>query len=163
MLVYSPQAVCLAEFKQIRSIKYNTQSDGRTLLLIEIEGAKQVRTFSLQYQVVKLHMHNATLVVNQPWPFFPLHSQPFSISVASLAIAENMADLIDGYCRLLNHPDSSLIAGPNKSKSPKGKPQLMYVCECQQSFYKESFKRVKACVNYFQRIDHYFSSGKNLR
>uniref|UniRef100_A0A673N6C1 non-specific protein-tyrosine kinase n=1 Tax=Sinocyclocheilus rhinocerous TaxID=307959 RepID=A0A673N6C1_9TELE len=57
-----------------------------TLLLIEIEGAKQ----------------------------------PFSISVASLAIAENMADLIDGYCRLLNHTDSSLIVGPNKSKSPKG-------------------------------------------
>uniref|UniRef100_A0A8C2HEU4 non-specific protein-tyrosine kinase n=1 Tax=Cyprinus carpio TaxID=7962 RepID=A0A8C2HEU4_CYPCA len=79
-------AVCLAEFKQIRSIKYNTQNDGRTLLLIEIEGAKQ----------------------------------PLSISVASLAIAENMADLIDGYCRLLNHTDSSLIVGPNKSKSPKG-------------------------------------------
>ncbi|XP_059354839.1 protein-tyrosine kinase 2-beta-like [Carassius carassius] len=78
-------AVCLAEFRQIRSIKYNTQRDGRTLLLIEIEGAKQ----------------------------------NFSISVASLAIAENMADLIDGYCRLLNHTDSSLIAGPNKSISPK--------------------------------------------
>uniref|UniRef100_A0A671NYZ7 non-specific protein-tyrosine kinase n=1 Tax=Sinocyclocheilus anshuiensis TaxID=1608454 RepID=A0A671NYZ7_9TELE len=85
-------AVCLAEFRQIQSIKYNTQRDGRTLLLIEIEGAKQ----------------------------------PFSISVASLAIAENMADLIDGYCRLLNHTDSSLIVGPNKSKSPKGKLQLMY-------------------------------------
>uniref|UniRef100_A0A671NVE1 non-specific protein-tyrosine kinase n=1 Tax=Sinocyclocheilus anshuiensis TaxID=1608454 RepID=A0A671NVE1_9TELE len=76
------KAVCLAEFRQIQSIKYNTQRDGRTLLLIEIEG-------------------------------------PFSISVASLAIAENMADLIDGYCRLLNHTDSSLIVGPNKSKSPK--------------------------------------------
>uniref|UniRef100_A0A672PYA9 non-specific protein-tyrosine kinase n=1 Tax=Sinocyclocheilus grahami TaxID=75366 RepID=A0A672PYA9_SINGR len=85
-------AVCLAEFRQIHSIKYNTQRDGKTLLLIEIVGAKQ----------------------------------PFSISVASLAIAENMADLIDGYCRLLNHTDSSLIVGPNKSKSPKGKLQLMY-------------------------------------
>uniref|UniRef100_A0A8C1K0C4 non-specific protein-tyrosine kinase n=1 Tax=Cyprinus carpio TaxID=7962 RepID=A0A8C1K0C4_CYPCA len=85
-------AVCLAEFRQIRSIKYNTQRDGKTLLLIEIEGAKQ----------------------------------PFSISVASLAIAENMADLIDGYCRLLNHTDSSLIAGPNKIKSPQGKLQFMY-------------------------------------
>uniref|UniRef100_A0A672PAV1 non-specific protein-tyrosine kinase n=1 Tax=Sinocyclocheilus grahami TaxID=75366 RepID=A0A672PAV1_SINGR len=85
------KAVCLAEFKQIRSIKYNTQIDGRTLLLIEIEGAKQ----------------------------------PLSISVASLAIAENMVDLIDGYCRLLNHTDSSLIVSPNKSKSPKGKPQLI--------------------------------------
>uniref|UniRef100_A0A672Q5G8 non-specific protein-tyrosine kinase n=1 Tax=Sinocyclocheilus grahami TaxID=75366 RepID=A0A672Q5G8_SINGR len=92
IFVFSPQAVCLAEFRQIHSIKYNTQRDGKTLLLIEIVGAKQ----------------------------------PFSISVASLAIAENMADLIDGYCRLLNHTDSSLIVGPNKSKSPKGKLQLMY-------------------------------------
>jgi len=31
---------------------------------------------------------------------------------------------------LLNHTDSSLIAGPNKSKS-QGKFQLMYVCKCQ--------------------------------
>uniref|UniRef100_A0A8C2KUS8 non-specific protein-tyrosine kinase n=1 Tax=Cyprinus carpio TaxID=7962 RepID=A0A8C2KUS8_CYPCA len=85
-LIDRMKAVCLAEFRQIRSIKYNTQRDGKTLLLIEIEGAKQ----------------------------------PFSISVASLAIAENMADLIDGYCRLLNHTDSSLIAGPNKIKSPQG-------------------------------------------
>uniref|UniRef100_A0A672PY69 non-specific protein-tyrosine kinase n=1 Tax=Sinocyclocheilus grahami TaxID=75366 RepID=A0A672PY69_SINGR len=72
----------LISCQQIHSIKYNTQRDGKTLLLIEIVG-------------------------------------PFSISVASLAIAENMADLIDGYCRLLNHTDSSLIVGPNKSKSPK--------------------------------------------
>ncbi|RXN02379.1 tyrosine kinase 2-beta-like protein [Labeo rohita] len=86
-------AVCLAEFRQIRSIKYNTQSDGRTLLFIEIEGAKQ----------------------------------PLSISVASLAFAENMADLIDGYCRLLNHTDASLIAGPNKSKSPKGLQHRMNI------------------------------------
>uniref|UniRef100_A0A8C1MHS2 non-specific protein-tyrosine kinase n=1 Tax=Cyprinus carpio TaxID=7962 RepID=A0A8C1MHS2_CYPCA len=95
------KAVCLAEFKQIRSIKYNTQNDGRTLLLIEIEGAKQ----------------------------------PLSISVASLAIAENMADLIDGYCRLLNHTDSSLIVGPNKSKSPK-----------------ESFKRVRSYSDIYCEI-----------
>uniref|UniRef100_A0A8C2AIV9 non-specific protein-tyrosine kinase n=1 Tax=Cyprinus carpio TaxID=7962 RepID=A0A8C2AIV9_CYPCA len=80
------KAVCLAEFKQIRSIKYNTQNDGRTLLLIEIEGAKQ----------------------------------PLSISVASLAIAENMADLIDGYCRLLNHTDSSLILRNSLPEIPCG-------------------------------------------
>uniref|UniRef100_A0A8C0YBY7 non-specific protein-tyrosine kinase n=2 Tax=Cyprinus carpio TaxID=7962 RepID=A0A8C0YBY7_CYPCA len=67
-------------------IKYNTQNDGRTLLLIEIEGAKQ----------------------------------PLSISVASLAIAENMADLIDGYCRLLNHTDSSLILRNSLPEIPCG-------------------------------------------
>ncbi|KTG44375.1 hypothetical protein cypCar_00000869 [Cyprinus carpio] len=70
-------AVCLAEFRQIRSIKYNTQRDGKTLLLIEIEGAKQ----------------------------------PFSISVASLAIAENMADLIDGYCVQLRNSLPEIPSG----------------------------------------------------
>lgn len=72
--------VFLAEYKQIRSIKYNTQSDGKTLLLIDIEGARQ----------------------------------NLSISVASLAIAENMADLIDGYSRFINNTDSSLMAKANK-------------------------------------------------
>lgn len=36
------QTVCLAEFKQIRSIKCTAQSDGKTLLEIDIKGAKQV-------------------------------------------------------------------------------------------------------------------------
>lgn len=35
--------------------------------------------------------------------------QPLSISTASLAIAENMVDLIDGYCRLENGNETTLI------------------------------------------------------
>ncbi|XP_034169517.2 protein tyrosine kinase 2 beta, b isoform X2 [Pangasianodon hypophthalmus] len=73
--------VCLAEFKQIRSIKCTAQSDGKTLLDIDIKGAKQA----------------------------------LSVNVPTLAMAENMADLIDGYCRLENNTDSSLISRPNKS------------------------------------------------
>uniref|UniRef100_A0A7N6BTE0 non-specific protein-tyrosine kinase n=1 Tax=Anabas testudineus TaxID=64144 RepID=A0A7N6BTE0_ANATE len=40
-------------------------------------------------------------------------SQPLSVNTSSLAVAENMADLIDGYCRL-NGSESSLIIKPNK-------------------------------------------------
>ncbi|TSK58082.1 Protein-tyrosine kinase 2-beta [Bagarius yarrelli] len=72
--------LCLAEFKQIRSIKCTAQSD-KALLDIDIKGAKQ----------------------------------PLSINVPTLAMAENMADLIDGYCRLENNTDSSLISRPNKN------------------------------------------------
>ncbi|KPP65100.1 protein-tyrosine kinase 2-beta-like [Scleropages formosus] len=45
--------------------------------------------------------------------------QPLSINTASLAMAENMADLIDGYCRLANNTDASLVL-----KSKKGSQKL---------------------------------------
>ncbi|XP_026858808.2 protein tyrosine kinase 2 beta, b [Electrophorus electricus] len=67
--------VCLADFKQIRSIKCSPQGDGKALLDIEIKGAKQA----------------------------------LSISVPTVAMAENMADLIDGYCRMESNTDTSLI------------------------------------------------------
>ncbi|KAI5090547.1 protein-tyrosine kinase 2-beta [Silurus meridionalis] len=72
--------VCLAEFKQIRSIKCTAKSDSKALLDIDIKGAKQ----------------------------------SLSVNVPTLAMAENMADLIDGYCRIENNTDSSLISRPNK-------------------------------------------------
>uniref|UniRef100_A0A7N6ABP1 non-specific protein-tyrosine kinase n=1 Tax=Anabas testudineus TaxID=64144 RepID=A0A7N6ABP1_ANATE len=71
--------VCLATFSKVRSISYSAESDGRALLTVHIEGAKQ----------------------------------PLSVNTSSLAVAENMADLIDGYCRL-NGSESSLIIKPNK-------------------------------------------------
>ncbi|XP_048046371.1 protein-tyrosine kinase 2-beta isoform X3 [Megalobrama amblycephala] len=77
--------VCLATFAQIQSIKYTLQNDGKTLLHICIEGAKQ----------------------------------PLSISTASLAIAENMADLIDGYCRLEHGNETTLIVRPNKDRDAR--------------------------------------------
>uniref|UniRef100_A0A673JYU5 non-specific protein-tyrosine kinase n=1 Tax=Sinocyclocheilus rhinocerous TaxID=307959 RepID=A0A673JYU5_9TELE len=67
--------VCLATFAQIRSIKCTPQNDGKTLLHIDIEGAKQ----------------------------------PLSISIASLAIAENLMYLIDGYCCLEHGNETTLI------------------------------------------------------
>uniref|UniRef100_A0A673Z9E4 non-specific protein-tyrosine kinase n=1 Tax=Salmo trutta TaxID=8032 RepID=A0A673Z9E4_SALTR len=40
--------------------------------------------------------------------------QPLSVTTACLATAENMADLIDGYCRLGTSSDTSLIIRTNK-------------------------------------------------
>ncbi|XP_067312175.1 protein-tyrosine kinase 2-beta isoform X2 [Pseudorasbora parva] len=77
--------VCLATFAQIQSIKYTLENDGKTLLHISIEGAKQ----------------------------------PLSISTASLAIAENMVDLIDGYCRLEHRNEATIIVRPNKDKDAR--------------------------------------------
>ncbi|XP_047677378.1 protein-tyrosine kinase 2-beta isoform X2 [Tachysurus fulvidraco] len=46
-------------------------------------------------------------------------NQPLSINTVSLAIAENMADLIDGYCRLGSGKDTSLIVRPKKEKEAR--------------------------------------------
>lgn len=40
--------------------------------------------------------------------------QPLSVFTSSLAVAENMADLIDGYFRLESTSETSLIVRPNK-------------------------------------------------
>ncbi|XP_018590783.1 protein tyrosine kinase 2 beta, b isoform X2 [Scleropages formosus] len=45
--------------------------------------------------------------------------QPLSINTASLAMAENMADLIDGYCRLANNTDASLVLKSKKDRKSK--------------------------------------------
>ncbi|KAG7215725.1 hypothetical protein INR49_022082 [Caranx melampygus] len=45
--------------------------------------------------------------------------QPLSVKTASLAVAENMADLIDGYCRLEGCSKSSLIVRPSKGRDAR--------------------------------------------
>lgn len=78
-------SICLATFPQVRSISCSAESDGRALLIVNIEGAKQ----------------------------------SLSVSTSSLAVAENMADLIDGYCRLEGSSESSLIIRPNKGRDTR--------------------------------------------
>ncbi|XP_037617484.1 protein-tyrosine kinase 2-beta-like [Sebastes umbrosus] len=77
--------ICLATFSQVRSISCSAESDGRALLIVHIEGAKQ----------------------------------PLSVNTSSLAVAENMADLIDGYCRLEGTAESSLIIRPSKGRDAR--------------------------------------------
>ncbi|CAJ0948531.1 unnamed protein product [Ranitomeya imitator] len=45
--------------------------------------------------------------------------QPLAIKTSSLAVAENMADLIDGYCRLQNESQESLIVYPGKENDKR--------------------------------------------
>ncbi|XP_023611884.1 protein-tyrosine kinase 2-beta isoform X3 [Myotis lucifugus] len=71
---------CLAEFKQIKSIRCLLLEEGEAVLQLDIEGAPQ----------------------------------SLSIKTSSLAEAENMADLIDGYCRLQGEHKASLIIHPKK-------------------------------------------------
>ncbi|KAM6462935.1 protein-tyrosine kinase 2-beta isoform 5-T9 [Liasis olivaceus] len=76
---------CLAEFKQIKSIKCTTVEEGRALLQLGLTG----------------------------------NPQSLTIKTSSLAEAENMADLIDGYCRLQGCLDTSLIIRPNRENEKR--------------------------------------------
>uniref|UniRef100_A0A803TVM7 non-specific protein-tyrosine kinase n=1 Tax=Anolis carolinensis TaxID=28377 RepID=A0A803TVM7_ANOCA len=73
---------CLAEFKQIRSIKCTPAEEGRAILQLSLTG----------------------------------NPQSLTIKTYFLAEAENMADLIDGYCRLQGGLDGSLIVRPNRGE-----------------------------------------------
>uniref|UniRef100_H2YTK4 non-specific protein-tyrosine kinase n=1 Tax=Ciona savignyi TaxID=51511 RepID=H2YTK4_CIOSA len=46
-------------------------------------------------------------------------NDPLTITTTSLFVAENIADLIDGYCRLVNNTDQSLIVRANKNSSKR--------------------------------------------
>uniref|UniRef100_A0A3Q4BKB8 non-specific protein-tyrosine kinase n=1 Tax=Mola mola TaxID=94237 RepID=A0A3Q4BKB8_MOLML len=72
--------VFLADFKQIKKIQCFSQSAGKALVHLDVEGARQ----------------------------------RLSINVATVPMAENMMDLIDGYCRLEKDTDDTVIYRPNK-------------------------------------------------
>ncbi|KAJ6661211.1 hypothetical protein lerEdw1_015348 [Lerista edwardsae] len=76
---------CLAEFKQVKSIKCTPVEEGRALLQLGLTG----------------------------------NPQSLTIKTSSLAEAENMADLIDGYCRLQGGLDESLIIRPNRENEKR--------------------------------------------
>uniref|UniRef100_A0A8D1STN9 Protein-tyrosine kinase 2-beta n=1 Tax=Sus scrofa TaxID=9823 RepID=A0A8D1STN9_PIG len=82
---------CLAEFKQIKSIRCLPLEEGQAVLQLGIEGAPQ----------------------------------SLSIKTSSLAEAENMADLVDGYCRLQGEHKGSLIIRPKKDGEKRNSlPQI---------------------------------------
>ncbi|XP_033998793.1 protein tyrosine kinase 2 beta, b isoform X2 [Trematomus bernacchii] len=80
----------LADFKQIKKIQCLSQGDGKALLDLFIEGARQ----------------------------------RLSINVATVPMAENMMDLIDGYSRLENDTDDSIIYRPNKDANTHALPEI---------------------------------------
>ncbi|KAM7060425.1 protein-tyrosine kinase 2-beta isoform 3-T3 [Acridotheres tristis] len=76
---------CLAEFRDIKSIRCSVVEDSQALLQLGLSG-------------------------NPP---------SLAIKTASLAEAENMADLIDGYCRLQGGSETSLIVFPRKDREKR--------------------------------------------
>ncbi|XP_041270493.1 protein-tyrosine kinase 2-beta-like, partial [Onychostruthus taczanowskii] len=76
---------CLAEFRDIKSIRCSAAEDGQALLQLGLSGTPQ----------------------------------SLAIKTSSLAEAENMADLIDGYCRLQGGSEESLIAFPGKDREKR--------------------------------------------
>ncbi|XP_029371938.1 protein-tyrosine kinase 2-beta-like [Echeneis naucrates] len=68
--------------------------------------------------------------------------QPLTVTTSSLAVAENMADLIDGYCRLGGSSEKSLIVRPNKGRDVRMK--LPDIPKCGAS--KASFRGVGSDV-----------------
>uniref|UniRef100_A0A7N6B384 non-specific protein-tyrosine kinase n=1 Tax=Anabas testudineus TaxID=64144 RepID=A0A7N6B384_ANATE len=108
-------AVFLADFKQIKKVQCLAQGDGKALLKLDVEGARQC----------------------------------LSISVASDSMAENMMDLIDGYCRLENNTDGTVIYRPNKGVLQKS-------CKCIFR-YSRLCAQCAVCTNvlYVHVRDHY--------
>lgn len=97
---------CLAEFKQIKSIRCLPLEEGQAVLQLGIEGAPQ----------------------------------SLSIKTSSLAEAENMADLIDGYCRLQGEHQGSLIINARKDGEKRNSlPQIPTLnLEARRSHLSES-------------------------
>ncbi|XP_021510281.1 protein-tyrosine kinase 2-beta isoform X2 [Meriones unguiculatus] len=97
---------CLAEFKQIKSIRCLPLEEGQAVLQLGIEGAPQ----------------------------------SLSIKTSSLAEAENMADLIDGYCRLQGEHKGSLIMHAKKDGERRNSlPQIPTLnLEARRSHLSES-------------------------
>ncbi|XP_069051232.1 focal adhesion kinase 1 isoform X16 [Lepisosteus oculatus] len=50
--------------------------------------------------------------------------EPLTVTTPSLTIAENMADLIDGYCRLVNGASQSFIIRPQKAEGERALPSI---------------------------------------
>ncbi|XP_037552312.1 protein-tyrosine kinase 2-beta-like [Nematolebias whitei] len=67
--------------------------------------------------------------------------QPLVVSTSSLAVAENMADLIDGYCRLEGCAKNSLMVRPGKGRDTKQKlpdiPQRTFIISSGSDIYAE--------------------------
>uniref|UniRef100_A0A665UT00 non-specific protein-tyrosine kinase n=1 Tax=Echeneis naucrates TaxID=173247 RepID=A0A665UT00_ECHNA len=95
LLLFMLQAVFLADFKQIKKVQCLSQSDGKALLNLDIEGARQ----------------------------------RLSINVATVPMAENMMDLIDGYCRLENETDGTVIYRPNKGAHESALSAIVFVTQ----------------------------------
>lgn len=105
--------------------------DGKALVHMDVEGARQVssrstlshhsadKSVSVVRRPVCVWRGTGILIrsacVFTPTLFLFFLLQRLSINVAAVPVAENMMDLIDGYCRLEKDTDDTIIYRPNKS------------------------------------------------
>ncbi|RXN00200.1 Focal adhesion kinase 1, partial [Acipenser ruthenus] len=116
----------LANFNQVQTIQYSNcdDKDRKGMLQLKVAGAPEVSesemnvTLSVSDSVMNVTLSvsdsemNVTLSVSDSEMNVTL--SPLTVTTPSLNIAENMADLIDGYCRLVNGASQSFILRPQK-------------------------------------------------
>ncbi|XP_051264818.1 protein tyrosine kinase 2 beta, b [Dicentrarchus labrax] len=85
-----------------RGIRQRTQKNSAPVFLADFKQIKKIQCLSQSDGKALLNLE----VVGA--------RQRLSINVATVPMAENMMDLIDGYCRLENDRDESVIYRPNK-------------------------------------------------
>ncbi|KAF0044903.1 hypothetical protein F2P81_001432 [Scophthalmus maximus] len=101
------QEQCVAKFftTLAQCYSFTEESFACQLLPVCLAAFSQVRSISCTAgsegrALLSVHMEGAV--------------EPLSVHTTSLSVAENMADLIDGYCRLESSSESSLIVRPSK-------------------------------------------------
>uniref|UniRef100_A0A8C8ZF21 Protein-tyrosine kinase 2-beta n=1 Tax=Prolemur simus TaxID=1328070 RepID=A0A8C8ZF21_PROSS len=111
-----------------KGIRQLTSQDAKPTCLAEFKHIRSIRCLPLEegQAVLQLGIESAP--------------QALSIKTSSLAEAENMADLIDGYCRLQGEHGGSLIVHPRKDGEKRNSlPQIpMLSLEARRSQLSES-------------------------
>uniref|UniRef100_A0A3B5LAC3 non-specific protein-tyrosine kinase n=1 Tax=Xiphophorus couchianus TaxID=32473 RepID=A0A3B5LAC3_9TELE len=124
-----------------RGIRQRSQKDSAALFLTDFKQIKKI-------QCLPQTNDKALLNISVEGA-----KQNLSISVASVPIAENMMDLIDGYCRLENDTDDSVIYRPNKGvlilKLPlNGLRYYKFSTNCSDIYCEILDERPKSAVKY---------------
>ncbi|XP_028252801.1 protein tyrosine kinase 2 beta, b isoform X2 [Parambassis ranga] len=90
-----------------RGIRQRTQKDSAAVFLADFKQIKKIQCLPQAggKALLNLDIEGAR--------------QRLSINVATVPIAENMMDLIDGYCRLENNTENSVIYRPNKDANAR--------------------------------------------
>ncbi|XP_075606362.1 protein-tyrosine kinase 2-beta isoform X2 [Balearica regulorum gibbericeps] len=90
-----------------KGIRQMTSKEAKPTCLAEFKHIKSIKCSSVEEGQAVLQLGLSST------------PQSLAIKTASLAEAENMADLIDGYCRLQGHLETSLIVFPRREREKR--------------------------------------------
>lgn len=95
------------------------------MLQLNVAGAAEVLQPRLsRYKLNKLLLNLLLHSVPRKPHFRCVCAQPLTVTTASLTMAENLADLIDGYCRLISMETHSFIVRVQKGRKQYIPPLL---------------------------------------